>query len=74
MEIKNSAPCKGCKERYNGCHSVCLYYKNWKAEYEEKKKSLYGIVKKETILNSFAADSIIKARKANGKRGKKKIV
>ena len=25
-------PCKGCNERYVGCHTSCKSYKEWKAK------------------------------------------
>lgn len=42
-------PCKGCEDRFVGCHSGCEAYKNWK-------KDLKGIRKKsrdESALYSY---------------------
>ncbi len=74
MTIRNSAPCKGCKERYSGCHSMCLYYQNWKEEHEAKKESLYGQRQKESMVTEFTVDSIFKMKRGRGKRGKKRVV
>lgn len=30
--------CKGCEERYLGCHDHCEAYLEWKKEQEEKKQ------------------------------------
>ena len=32
------APCKDCKERFVGCHSVCDHYINWKKEHDKIKE------------------------------------
>ena len=29
------APCKGCADRYSGCHDRCGGYQEWKKEREE---------------------------------------
>lgn len=31
------APCKNCKERKVGCHSICSKYIEWKKEFEKLK-------------------------------------
>lgn len=31
-------PCKGCKERYVGCHAQCDRYRNW-SNYDKAKKA-----------------------------------
>ena len=31
------SPCKGCADRIAGCHSECLKYKEWRADYDERK-------------------------------------
>lgn len=39
-KAKKIAPCKGCQDRYLGCHSECEKYK----EYEEYKKGQEAVV------------------------------
>lgn len=38
------APCRGCNERYLGCHSQCSYYKAYKEQqavrYEKRKNRI----------------------------------
>lgn len=45
-------PCKGCADRYLGCHGECNKYKNWTANKDDKvakledrmyKEYLYGL-------------------------------
>ena len=40
------APCKGCKDREIGCHSLCEKYKSWRKwkdeENEKIRKAKYG--------------------------------
>ena len=31
----NISPCKGCEERYPGCHDHCEKYAKWKAEVQK---------------------------------------
>lgn len=33
-----TAPCKGCKERFQGCHDGCQGYKEFQAAVAEKNK------------------------------------
>ena len=30
-------PCKGCDSRYVGCHAKCPEYKDWRAEFDQRK-------------------------------------
>lgn len=32
--LETGCPCKGCQDRYVGCHSECDKYKEWRAEYD----------------------------------------
>lgn len=40
MERSRIAPCKGCLNRYIGCHADCELYKNWKTGHEEDNKAI----------------------------------
>lgn len=33
--MSNVTPCKGCEDRYIGCHSSCFKYDDWKKQREE---------------------------------------
>lgn len=33
-----TSPCKGCPDRYPGCHDHCDKYQEWKAKYQEGKE------------------------------------
>lgn len=32
--METGCPCKGCQDRYVGCHGQCDMYKGWRAEYD----------------------------------------
>lgn len=66
MGVKNSSPCMGCHDRYPGCHGICLYYDVWKWEQNQKKAYLFGIQKRERMLNEFYADGVSKQVKKGG--------
>ena len=68
MVINNSPPCRGCTERYTGCHSNCLGYLAWKNELDQKKEALYGEKKRTCMLNDFYVDSCRKQIKRNGRK------
>ena len=35
--MKKENPCKGCEDRYIGCHDSCFRYGKWKEEREVEK-------------------------------------
>lgn len=41
----NNAPCRGCSERYPGCHDHCSNYQEWnsanRAAKEARRKEIY---------------------------------
>ena len=37
-QIREKPPCKGCSERYPGCHDNCENYKAWKSRLDEVNK------------------------------------
>ena len=39
--MKLDAPCKGCEERENGCHTHCMAYKRWRARREEMQTRMH---------------------------------
>ena len=39
MDARPLAPCKGCLNRFLGCHSTCDLYKDWKAQHEADNKA-----------------------------------
>lgn len=56
MTERITCPCKGCGDRYSGCHAVCEAYLNWTAEMKKRKEAIYGDAMKEQMLNDFTTD------------------
>jgi len=52
-------PCKGCKDRYVGCHSDCKLYLDKKDEFQKD----YKARKKEMELASWYRESIAKHKR-----------
>lgn len=51
-----SSPCKGCKDRFVGCHSTCDLYKGYQVE-------LSGVKKKqriETMIRDYSCSRKVK--------------
>lgn len=46
------APCKGCEERFIGCHSSCDGYAEWKGVEQLKKDALNDIRMKDEYFAS----------------------
>ena len=53
--------CKGCTERFVGCHAVCDKYTSAKKLGEEKKAKIREAKKRERDLNAFRIDGVRKA-------------
>ena len=45
-EVMTKIPCRGCPDRYLGCHAKCGKYRAWKKEWDELKE-------KERIYNDM---------------------
>lgn len=43
--MKKLPPCKGCEERFPGCHADCERYKNWKTEHQARMEEKYAAKK-----------------------------
>ena len=65
------SPCKGCKERKEGCHSRCDHYKDWKDDLEQEKANKNKVM---SIESSFAKiyESRTKAEFRRHKKGHRK--
>lgn len=48
------SPCKGCTERYPGCHDHCEKYDTWKAEIKKQKdaEKEYKLSRREDWMRS----------------------
>ena len=44
-------PCKGCKDRYVGCHSKCEGYSQWRGEMKDIQKKRTKESKLHTYFN-----------------------
>lgn len=49
--------CKGCTDRYVGCHDRCESYKSAKAEYEKKKDEVYKKKGRDAAMQDFQIHS-----------------
>lgn len=56
--------CQECQERYVGCHSVCEYYREYKARREELRHKRYL----DTQARSILIDSAIRRKKKTNRR------
>ena len=45
-----TAPCKGCPDRFVGCHSTCDLYKQFRNELDKKNNMTYKEKKNEKTL------------------------
>lgn len=68
MKINNSPPCKGCTERYSGCHAKCEGYSTWKQAWLDRKEALYGEQKRDRMLRDFYSDGCTKAIRKSGRK------
>lgn len=55
--------CKGCCNRYVGCHSRCETYKEFSEELMEKKKKIKQAKAVENEYNKYKKNKIAKERK-----------
>ena len=60
------SPCKGCTERYAGCHGICERYTEWKAAHDKLRED---INKTKTAEWNFTDSRIKRAVKSAKKRG-----
>ena len=60
------APCKDCRNRHMGCHSVCDSYAEW-VEYRKELKEKNNI-ENETSVRSFRINNIYRSIKRKGKK------
>ena len=62
------APCKGCTDRFAGCHASCERYKEWQTlhsnELDAEKKARIG----DRTANSYAINMIRKIQKEQRRR------
>lgn len=66
--MSNKAPCKGCAERYVGCHSNCEGYKDFVVKNNELKET-----KRRANLNQSSRSAKVKVPAKVLKDGKKGV-
>ncbi len=55
---RTEPPCKGCEERFVGCHSGCDKYKSWKAQELKRSKEAYQVYITEKVANDYVVQKI----------------
>ena len=68
MKERNTCPCKGCEDRYSGCHAVCEAYITWAAEMRKRKEAVCGKAERERMLNEFSTDGYSRVAKWTGRK------
>jgi len=56
-------PCKGCEERYIGCHDSCLKYGAWKEEREKVKQKRREYYDERRFIHEVSQGGIKKCKK-----------
>lgn len=64
-------PCKHCDRHCDICHSVCLYYKEWYAAYQELKNEEAKEKAVDVALSNHRKDSIMRTVKKKGLKNRK---
>ena len=65
------APCKGCEDRFIGCHGLCEKYIEFTHLSELWRKEKIRIAEENRILNDIEHDRIVKAKTGKMYRRKK---
>lgn len=65
----NKFACRGCTERYVGCHAECEKYKTAKAELDNRKKACREDLAKYDMALRFTLDDIYRKKKKARKKG-----
>ena len=60
---KPESPCKGCGNRFVGCHGTCENYAAWVKVEKEIGDKIKAAKDKENLNNSFAVNGFIKRKK-----------
>ena len=63
--LKN--PCKGCEDRFVGCHQRCEKYISWKAKYDERTAQIRKQKEIDSRLSEHFDNSRDKAIRNNGR-------
>lgn len=59
----NNAPCKGCADRHEGCHSACAHYQDYCREREAYRKARSY----EASIGSYVQETAVRVRDRQGK-------
>ena len=60
MRERANFPCKGCEERYVGCHSTCERYLIIRAEYDKVAAQIDEIKKNTADIENFKVSAVMK--------------
>ena len=61
-------PCKGCLDRFVGCHGTCQKYQEAQAEIESKKAAIRKIKKADSDYADFKVNTVIATIKKSGRK------
>lgn len=64
--LYKGGPCKGCEERYAGCHGKCEMYGTWKSQVNSRKEIIEKEKKKRGTMDDFAVTNSINRKKRGG--------
>lgn len=59
----NECPCKGCPDRYIGCHSDCNGYKEWHNLEEVRKEKIRAAKEQENAILATFTDRKYRRKK-----------
>ena len=54
----HNCECKGCSDRFVGCHAICEKYLLWKEEHDKEKANIFEQQTKERMLADIKKDAI----------------
>lgn len=60
--------CKDCKDRYVGCHSTCVIYKDYVQDLYALKQKIKDQKSKYKEVNEYNASAIRKYKRRSGKK------
>ena len=70
--VGKDGPCKGCSERYVGCHGKCERYGSWKGERDALLAEMNAEKAKHQIAVNYVQRNKLKVAKKLGRKVKQK--
>ena len=64
------SPCKGCENRYVGCHSTCEDYLDFRGRSDEMAKAIHAKMNDKNVYGGYKRDCARKIYKNGKNRGK----